>query len=294
MNIESTFTNYSQFLISIAYRLLGSLSDAEDVVQSVFVELQQHKLAQVDNIQAYLAKAVTNRCLNFLKTAHKRREVYVGPWLPEPQITLASGHASAQNPLEQVIMDETISYAFLVLLERLNAVERAVFVLRESLGYSYAEIADIIQKSTANCRQIYSRAQKKLQADLPPAIPDINKHEQLTSLFLHASKTGVFDEFITMLADDAILIMDGGGKVRGALRPIIGQQRIKTLLGGIAPKGYFTGELLQVQVNGVQGILLLKNGQPAVVISFAWDKQQQQLKHMFMLSNPDKLKHIPI
>lgn len=145
IDLEELYREYSAYLISIAYQMIGTIADAEDIVQQLFLELQQHDIKHIENIKAYLARAVTNRCINLLKAAHKRREVYVGPWLPEPQIT-----SSEDNPLELIVKQETLSYAILVLLERLSAVERAVYVLREVLGYSYEEIAETVHKSAAN------------------------------------------------------------------------------------------------------------------------------------------------
>lgn len=288
IDLEELYREYSAYLISIAYQMLGTIADAEDIVQQLFLELQQHDIKHIENIKAYLARAVTNRCINLLKAAHKRREVYVGPWLPEPQIT-----SSEENPLELIVKQETLSYAILVLLERLSVVERAVYVLREVLGYSYEEIAETVHKSVTNCRKIYSRAQKKLQSELPSASIDRARENELAQIFVQASQTGSFDRFIQMLAEDAVLVMDGGGIVRAALRPIIGQQRIEALLQGIAPKGYFAGHLRAIQANGRIGMLLVRENKPVLVVCFGWD-QQQRINRVFMLSNPEKLAHIQL
>ncbi|MCP1356208.1 RNA polymerase sigma-70 factor [Aneurinibacillus migulanus] len=289
MKLEIIYKKHLSLLTSIAYRMLGSLADAEDIVQEVFLEVQKLDTDHVYNMKAYLVKSVTNRCINFLKSARKRREVYVGPWLPEPQITL-----SEQNPMELVVKDEAISYAFLVMLNQLNAVERAVFILREVLDYSYSEIAQALDKTEENCRKIYSRIKKKLHQDVPVPSSNMEKEDALVQSFILASKTGNFDNFISMLTDDAILTMDGGGKVRGALRPIISRHRILALFKGIVPRGYFEGNLLPVHINNQRGILLMRNDQPTLVICFGWDLRQEHIKRIFIISNPDKLKHIQV
>lgn len=290
MEWETVYENNLTMLTAIAYRMLGSLADAEDIVQDLFIEVQQLDMVHVRNMKAYLTKAVTNRCISFMTSARKRREVYVGPWLPEPLINLTE-----QDPMELAVKDESISYAVLVLLEQLNAVERAVFILRETLAYSYSEIARILDKSEENCRKIYSRVNKKLRQELPAASPHTEKEEALVQAFILASKTGNFDDVIRMVADDALLIMDGGGKVRCALRPIIGRQRIMALLNGIVPRGYFEGEILPVEVNGQRGMVLVRNGSPVLAICFGWGAkpgEQKRLVRIFFISNPNKLERI--
>lgn len=290
MEWETVYKNYLTSLTAVAYRMLGSLADAEDIVQDVFIEVKQRDMEEVRNMKAYLTKAVTNRCISFMTSARKRREVYVGPWLPEPLINLTE-----QDPMEVAVKHESISYAVLVLLEQLNAVERAVFILRETLAYSYSEIARILDKSEENCRKVYSRVNKKLRQELPAASPHMEKEEALIQAFILASKTGDFADVIRMVTDDALLIMDGGGKVRCALRPIIGRQRIMALLNGIVPRGYVEGELLPVEVNGQRGMVLVRNGSPVLAICFGWGAkpgEQERLVRMFFISNPDKLERI--
>ncbi|MFM1653312.1 RNA polymerase sigma-70 factor [Brevibacillus sp. B_LB10_24] len=287
MEFETMYTQYRTMLMSIAYHMLGSLADAEDIVQEVFLEVQQQDTNRIENMKAYLAKAVTNRCINYTKSARKRREVYVGPWLPEPIVAL-----SQEDPMELVMKDEVISYALLVALEQLNAVERAIFILREALDYSYREIAEILHKTEENCRKIHSRIKKKLHRDGAVSSSRSNSEEDLVNLFIDAAKTGNFNELIHRLTDDAAMVTDGGGKVRGALRPIIGRERILALLEGIAPRGYFAGDFLPVYVNGQRGVLLVTDGRPAKEIGFARDEKQDRITRIFVVANPDKLAHL--
>nr|WP_257350656.1 sigma-70 family RNA polymerase sigma factor [Pseudalkalibacillus decolorationis] len=160
MGLDTLYKSYQPFLYSIAYRMLGSVTDAEDIVHDVFLRLNVDN-DQVKDLKAYLAKMTTNRCLNYLNSARKRRETYEGPWLPEPQVN------EPDLPLDKVVTDETVSYAFLVMLDQLSPVERAVFVLREAFAYDYKDIAEMLQKTEVNCRKIHSRAKRKLQNDTP-------------------------------------------------------------------------------------------------------------------------------
>lgn len=163
--------------------MLGTVTDAEDIVHDVFMELEID-IKQIKDVRAYLAKMTTNRCINFLKSARNRREVYTGPWLPEPQVS------QTEQPLDKVIKNETVSYAFIVLLDQLSPAERAVFVLREAFAYSYEGIADVLEKSEVNCRQIYSRAKRKLKYDLPISPENTKQADSLVKAFIEAANTG--------------------------------------------------------------------------------------------------------
>ncbi|WP_338043935.1 sigma-70 family RNA polymerase sigma factor [Paenibacillus lutrae] len=291
--MEELYKDYHLLLVSIAYRMLGSLADAEDIVQDVFADVEPRMLAHIVNRKAYLCRSVTNRCINYLKSARKRREVYVGTWLPEPLVTLAEG-----DPMDTIVKQESISYALLVTLEQLNPVERAVFILRETLHYTYKEIAEVLERTEGSCRKVYSRAKAKLPApgELPlAALPArTEQEEKFVKLFLHAVSSGHFEECLSMLTREAVLYTDGGGKVRCALRPILGTQRIQALWSGIAPRGYFEGRMLPVYVNGRRGFVLLRAGRPVMAVSMQWDPEQDRIRKLFIVSNPDKLQRIPL
>ncbi|MGM0851021.1 MAG: RNA polymerase sigma-70 factor [Bacillota bacterium] len=285
--LDRLYKIYQPFLFSIAYRMLGSVTDAEDIVHDLFLQLKLDT-NQIEDLKAYLAKVTTNRCLNFLKSARKRREIYTGPWLPEPRV-----HQTEQ-PLDKIVTDETVSYAFLVLLDQLSPVERAVFVLREAFAYDYGDIAGMLEKTEVNCRKIYSRAKRKLKNDMP-VHPENTEHvDLLAKTFIKASTTGNFEEFIDILTEDVVLVTDGGGKVIAALNPIVNKQRVSAFLKGISAKGSFIGELLPVMVNGQKGILHVKEGHPIKVICFELDSKQKNIRRIFIVSNPDKLNHIPV
>lgn len=287
MDLETLYKTYQPFLFSIAYQMLGSVTDVEDIVHDLFLNLKL-ETDQIKDLKAYLAKMTVNRCLNFLKSARKRREMYTGPWLPEPQV-----HREDQ-PFERVIADESVSYAFLVLLDLLSPIERAVFIFREVFAYEYKEIAGMLDKTEVNCRKIYSRAKQKLKNDLP-IHPVTNEHaDLLTKTFIKATGNGNFEKFINMLTEDVVLVTDGGGKVIAAINPIISKERVSAFLKGITAKGSFIGELLPVIVNGQKGILQMKEGRPSKVISFDLDSSKKNIERIFIVSNPDKLNRISV
>lgn len=287
MELDSLYKTYRPFLFSIAYRMLGSVTDAEDIVHDLFLQLKLDT-DEIKDMKAYLAKMTTNRCLNYLKSARKRREVYTGPWLPEPRVN------ETDQPLDKVVTDETVAYAFLVLLEQLSPVERAVFVLREAFTYSYEDIAEMLEKNEVNCRKIYSRAKRRLQNDRPVHPEDTKHVDLLAKKFIKASATGNFEEFLDLLTEDVVLVTDGGGKVLSALNPIVTRQRVSAFLNGVSAKGGFIGELLPVMVNGQEGILQMKEGKPTKVICFELDPKQKNIRKIFIVTNPDKLNHIPV
>ncbi|MFY0762236.1 RNA polymerase sigma-70 factor [Metabacillus dongyingensis] len=287
MELDTLYKTYQPFLFSIAYRMLGSVTDAEDIVHDLFLQLKIDTV-QIKDMKAYLAKVTTNRCLNFLKSARKRREIYTGPWLPEPRV-----HQTEQ-PLDKILTDETVSYAFLVLLDQLSPVERAVFVLREAFAYDYGDIAGMLEKTEVNCRKIYSRAKRKLKNDMPVHPENTERVDFLAKTFIKASMTGNFEEFIDILTEDVVLVTDGGGKVISALNPIVNKQRVSAFLNGISSKGSFIGELLPVMVNGQKGILQVTEGHPIKVICFELDSKQKNIRRIFIVTNPDKLKQIPV
>src|SRR6266568_3827654 len=224
-NMEETLESYCSYLFAIAYRKLGSAMDAEDMVQETYLRYQATPHDSVTSLKAWLTTILTHLCLNHLQMARSTREQYLGPWLPEP-ISTASSDALA-NVERRVDAYETISLAFLVLLEQLQPVERAVFLLREVFEYDYAEIATFLGKSEVACRQAFSRAKKHLADHRPrfPASPQT--HRQLLNGFLQAVRVGEMTTLMNLLAEDVTLWADGGGKVKGAAtRPIVGREAV--------------------------------------------------------------------
>ncbi|MFC5528825.1 RNA polymerase sigma-70 factor [Cohnella yongneupensis] len=286
------YRTYKPLLLSIAYRMLGSVTDAEDLVQDTFVTAQQvdENTNPIRNLKAYLCKTVTNRCIDFLKSARKKREVYVGPWLPEPLVQTYGGE-STQDPLQTVVLEDTISYAFLVMLDRLTPVERAVFILREAFGYDYREIAEFINKTELGCRKIYSRLNRKIQVEPTDEPPAPTQSDELVLRFLHATSTGDMESLFAMLAEDIVLYSDGGGKAFAAINPIVSSKRVIAFILGLATKDDGLGEVRLVRVNGQLGFVLSSpTNPPPSVISL--EIENNRIGRIYLVRNPDKLRHL--
>ncbi|WP_019534947.1 sigma-70 family RNA polymerase sigma factor [Paenibacillus ginsengihumi] len=289
MELDTIYQRYKRLLQAIAYRMLGSVADAEDLVHDLFLSLDRVRWEDVDNERAYLVKMTTNRCLNVLKSSRRQREAYIGEWLPELQRV---GEGEGEDPADGFEKKETLSYAFVVLLQRLSPLERAVFLLKEALDYDYREIGEMLGKSDVNCRKIFSRARRKVQQERSLA-PATATAEQLADAFALAAKTGQFGDFLKLVTEDAVLITDGGGKVRSAIFPILSRRRIAAFLEGVYARGnFFRGELRRVRFGGEQGFLLLKDGKPAKAICFGWDERGERIRAVYVVLNPDKLRHL--
>ncbi|MCK9861047.1 sigma-70 family RNA polymerase sigma factor [Paenibacillus sp. ATY16] len=292
LEIEQLYREYKPLLTSIAYRMLGSMSEAEDAVQDVFVTVSRLDGIEISHPKAYLVKLLTNRVLNVMKSAPRKRESYPGQWLPEP----VSDGAPEFSPLDNVIQHEQLGYALLVLLQSCTPPERAVFVLRESFGYEYAEIAAMLDKSEAACRKIFSRASAKIGHS--SSLNEENKatlDESMTRFvqsFSEAIYTGRLESFIHLLTDDAVMLSDGGGIVRSALNPILGPHRIIAFLEGIARKGAFEGSWQPIVVSGQQGLMQIQDNKPVKVYLFEPDEQTGKIRSVYAISNPEKLTRI--
>ena len=225
------FSQYRSLLFSIAYRMLGSAMEAEDMVQETFLRWQQVPEGEVKSTKAYLTSIITRLCIDQLRSARVQREQYVGPWLPEPLLTEQTPQQS-----DPTVLAESLSMAFLVLLERLNPTERAIFLLREVFDYGYAEIARIVGKSEANCRQLARRARQHITSQRPRFEPSPEAQQRLTSQFMETVATGDLPGLLTLLADDITLWSDGGGKVTSATRPIHGATNVAHFFLGIVRK----------------------------------------------------------
>lgn len=287
MAIEQLYRTYKPLLFSIAYRMLGMVSDAEDIVQDVFLTVQKVDPHQVTNMKAYLCKMTTNRCIDLLKSTAKQREVYPGPWLPEPLFT-----ENLTDPYEQLLQDDTISYAMLKLLHVLNPVERAVFILREAFSFEYADIANILDKSEANCRKLMSRAKQKLSPDRSYTKLHTQQSAKLVEQFIAAARSGNIEDLISVLAQDVILYTDGGGKVKAALKPIYGHERVIKFLVGVAGKLPSDITAHPAPINGQVGLLFTSNHRPhtAAIIALEEVKEEEHLiKRLYFVMNPDKL-----
>lgn len=269
-------------LFGIAYRMLGSVREAEDVLQDAYVRWHGVDHAAVAHAPAYLAQLVTRLCLDALKSAHARRTEYYGVWLPEPLVGAADDDPAAVHELA-----EDLSLAFLLMLERLTPVERAVFLLRESFGFSHREVAGVVGKSEDNCRQIERRARQRLAQARRPVPADPAEHDRLLGRFLTAVRDGDMEGLLELLAEDAVAYSDGGGKVLAARNPISGADKVARFFLGIRSKGGAEWEPRLVPVNGRTGMVGLVDGHPHGVIAI--QVEEGRIRSVFLVVNPDKL-----
>ena len=281
------FSELRPLLFSIAYRMLGVVMDAEDMVQETFLRWQRSDQKNVQSPKTWLSTVITRLCINHLKSARVQREQYVGPWLPEPLVSQAGAGPAAENPL----LGESLSLAFLVLLETLSPTERAVFLLREVFDYEFGEVARIVQKSEANCRQLLTRARKHIAARRPRFETAPEQTQKVVEEFERTVLSGDVQSLMQILAKDAVLISDGGGKARALLRPIVGAEAISRLIIGAAAKfGSPTQVLRHLPVNGLPGTIAWENDRVIRVIVFGI--QEGKIQSVFIITNPDKLRHL--
>ncbi|QGQ94063.1 RNA polymerase sigma-70 factor [Paenibacillus psychroresistens] len=291
---EQLYQAYKPMLFAIAYRMLGSVMDAEDIVQEAFIALHKAALAPIDNIKAYLCKIVTNRSIDRLRQLSRQRKVYVGPWLPEPLLT---NEFTESDPSQAFMRKESISTAFLLLLQQLSWVERAVFILREVLEYEYEDIAEIVGKSSTNCRQIYHRAKRSIGKD-EEAIGFGHKQVDqpanlgLVEQFVHALISSDMSRLLKLIATDATLYSDGGGKVTAAVRPILGVERIISFFTGILKKQPPDFAFKFCSLNGQTGMVVYGDGR--IYSIFTFQIKADQLSDFYLMVNPDKLISFPL
>ncbi|HEY1291643.1 MAG TPA: RNA polymerase sigma-70 factor [Chloroflexota bacterium] len=278
------FEQQRSYLFSIAYRLLGSVSDAEDILQEAFLRWDRARSEDVRSPRAFLATVVVRLCMDELRSARARREVYVGTWLPEPLVTTGRSDLT-----DSVVLRESLSFAFLLMLEKLSPLERAVFVLREVFDYDYAEIAPTVGKSEANCRQVFHRARQRLAGDESRFETTREHQEQLTRQFLRAINAGDVQGLVSLLAEDVVSVSDGGGKAAAALRPVHSRDRvIRGFLGNlqkVRPDRAWIEE-----INGQPAIVSTRDGQPYGVLLL--DLSAGQVRTLYSVVNPDKLRSI--
>ncbi|WP_020616523.1 RNA polymerase sigma factor SigJ [Paenibacillus daejeonensis] len=292
--LSSAYTTYRPLLLSIAYRMLGSVSDAEDVVQDVFVTLSaKHAVAgdeeEEHQWKPYLCKIVTNRCLDLLRSARRKRELYVGPWLPEPLVQELPDRDHC-DPLQTIELEDSISYAVMVMLQHLTPTERAVFILREAFGFAYSEIGEILGKTELGCRKIYSRLRKKIQG-MQPEEDNVAEASELLHRFMHAAISGDLGGLIDLMHEDIAAQTDGGGKIAAATRVIASRPNVAAFIMGLAKRLDETTRARPVLVNGLEGLLVVsQDGLGDAVISLAF--RDHRIQHIYMVRNPDKLRHI--
>ena len=274
---------YRPLLFSIAYRMTGSALDAEDLVQEAFLRWQGADRAAVADHKAYLTTVVTRLAIDHLRAARVRREEYAGPWLPEPIATDSAGDAAAAAALA-----DSLSLAFLVLLERLTPVERAVFLLHDVFAYPFDEVARIVGKSATTCRQIAGRARRRVREWRPRFAPSPAEHAELTRRFARACADGDLDGLLALLADDATAWADGGGKVTAARRPIRGATNVARYLLGVVAKAPVDVVSRVRAINGQPGLVVAAG--EGIVAVIALEIADGRVTAIRSVVNPDKLR----
>ena len=292
--MAESFETYRPYLFSIACRMLGSAMDAEDMVQETYIRSQTTPRDPIRSLKAYLSTILIRLCMDQLHLARRKREEYVGPWLPEPiltEITSPVAGPAEGDPAEHVDREESISLAFLVLLERLQPFERAVFLLREVFDYEFGEIAMMLDKSEAACRRSFSRAKRHLSEHRPRFPASAQTHRQLLTGFFQAAQGGDMTPLMDLLSEEVILWADGGGKIKtAALRPIVGRDAVARFsLGTVRflPADY---QVEIAEVNGQAAVIIRTGGQALFVLSI--DVEAGQIQAIRIIANPEKLARI--
>ena len=295
-NPAATFEPYRRRLRGLAYRMLGSMADAEDAVQETYLRWHAASRDTVTDPTAYLMTTTTRICLDLLTSARARREEYVGPWLPEPVVDTA-----ALAPDSRTELAEDLSVALLLTLDRLSPLERAAFLLHDVFDFSFSEVATALDRSEAACRQLAVRARAHVRAVRPrgaTAVPPGRatsvdpKHAQLMSAFVAATRSGDLDALTQLLASDVRVVTDGGGKVAAALNVLEGADRTARFLVGAARKGWRDDFTLRfATINGLPGIIV--DAPEGPVQTTAFDVEGGVVAALYVVRNPDKLRHLP-
>jgi RNA polymerase sigma-70 factor, ECF subfamily len=284
MDKLEVFNEHRPLLFSIAYDMLGSAMDAEDMVQEVYLRWMDSPAVELP--KAYLSAIVTNLCINHLQSAKVQREEYLGPWLPEPLVT------ESNDPQQAAVLAETLSLAFLVMLERCTPHERAAFLLRQVFDYEYSEIAPMLDKSEAACRQLVSRAKQRIAAQPHRAIaPASSDHQRLVTQFLQATMTGDLSTLMNLLAVDCVLRSDGGGKRSTAIFPVFGAYKVARFFLGVLKKAPVNSSVRIMAINGLPGVVGYVDGRPVLVI--ALEVADGLIQNIYSILNPDKLQRVP-
>jgi RNA polymerase sigma-70 factor (ECF subfamily) len=278
---DDQFEEYRPMLFALAYRMLGTRSDAEDIVQDAYLRWQSAPAEEIRAPKSYLTTIVARLSLDSLKSARRKRETYVGEWLPEPLVEPPGAGATE--------MAESLSLAFLHILESLTPDERVAFLLREVFDADYAEIASTLETSEANCRQLIARARKHIRERRPRFPVDRARQQSVLKQFLAACQTGDPSQLLPLLSPEVVMHSDGGGKVPATINPIYGPDKVQRFFKGLANKGALVGISAKwVSVNGTPGALLIQGEKPNTVVSIQLN-DSGQIHRIFLVTNPDKL-----
>jgi len=283
----AVFEHHRGLLFSIAYRMLGSVADAEDALQDAFIRWQRASETDVRSPKAFLVTIVSRLCINHLQSARMQRETYVGEWLPEPLVTEPGSDVSR---IAQV--DESVSMAMLLILERLTPVERAVFLLGEIFEYPHAEIAGMLGLSEANCRQLLKRARQHVRMERPRFSASGRQHTDLLERFHRAAGNGDMDGLLALLSSDVVMHTDGGGKASALPLPIYGPDKVaRAGIFGLTKLKTMSPLQRIVEINGEPGIVSYVEGRPQSV--FTIEVNEGRIRAIYIVTNPEKLSRLP-
>ena len=279
------FEQHRSLLFSIAYRMLGTVADAEDMLQETFIRWQKTADVEIQSPRAFLVTIISRLCIKHLQLARVQREEYLGPWLPEPLLT-----GPAADPSAASAIDESLSIGFLVLLERLTPVERAVFLLREVFDYDYEEVARITGLNETNCRQILRRARQHVKDGRPRFTASTKEAQEILRRFLKASMNGDMEGLVSLLSNDIVLYADGGGKARALPGPIHGPQEVAEVF--VALRKFTSANVVMrlMQVNGQPGCISYLDGQANTVLTV--NVVDGKIRNIFIVRNPEKLRRM--
>jgi len=280
MGSASVFEEHRSLLFTIAYEITGTVTDAEDVLQESYLRWSAVDTDPIGNQRAYLAKTVTRQALNSLRTTQRRREDYIGPWLPEPVVTLP-------DIAEDAVLADSLSFAMLVVLESLTQDERAVFVLHEVFDFPYPEIAEATGKTPAAVRQLAHRAKEHVRARQPRFEVDAQRQKAVTDRFIAATLGGDVQALMDVLAPGAVLLSDGGGKVSAARRPVVGADHVARFLLGIAKKPIPDMRVEMSLLNGMPAVLIYSGDR--IDLAIMVESSNDHVTGLYLVRNPDKL-----
>jgi RNA polymerase sigma-70 factor, ECF subfamily len=280
MGPASAFEEHRSLLFTIAYEITGTVTDAEDVLQESYLRWSAVDSDRIGNQRAYLAKTVTRQALNSLRTSQRRREDYIGPWLPEPVVTVP-------DVAEDAVLADSLSFAVLVVLESLSPEERAVFVLREVFDFPYSEIAEATGKTLPAVRQLAHRAKEHVEARQPRFEVDAQRQKAVTDRFIAATLGGDVQTLMDVLAPGAVLLSDGGGKASAARRPVVGADHVARFLLGIASKPLPRMRVEMSSLNGMPAILIYSGD--TIDLAVMVESSNEHVTGLYLVRNPDKL-----
>ncbi len=282
----ASFQAHRRHLTGLAYRMLGSLAEAQDVVQEAYLRWHRTERGSVGDPRAFLSRIVARLCLDQLRSARARHEHYVGPWLPEPVLDQAELAADSANDYAQ-----DLSMALMLTLERLSPLERAAFLLHDVFDMDFDEVAGALGRSPASCRQLAARGRAHVRASHPRFRPSQEDCERLAAAFGAAAQSGDTRALAGLLAEDVTYYSDAGGRAPAALRPVVGRDKVVRLIRGLSAKGLSTiREVRSAQINGIPGFILERNNGELAAVAF--DFRDGRIANIYLMLNPEKLRHL--